>query len=456
MTAVSSQPELDWHGEDVTIADVLSALNRVRQSFARAEAGEEGLPHPRNCVMTLVSVAPNSVEETRAILASTAIAKDHPSLSIVVRDEPRVRSGRIDASVMAHPIDQQNHPAPCELVVLRVQGAAGAHLAGLVDPLLVSGVPVYLWWLSTPPFGSAALNDSLRICDALVVDSSRFERPYDSFLALSDIALKSHPHMGLGDLQWERLSPWRETTAQFFAPTTRRHLMNGVSEIGIDYAGEGRGNRIGAAMLAGWFASALGWKLQRATAGGGGVVSAMYQAEGWRPVQVAFRSVPRSYVMPGEVSAIRMAGTSAGQSFSLSIQRDPERARRPADARFASLHSAGGEDDAANELAQRKAARHLGVVEQNRESLHHTSTGDPPGESLPPRPKVLASERRRPDTADVLLTMIDIGDAGTLRHVQRVPPEDEAAILQRALFMGARNQVFNRSLIAAAELMRAI
>jgi len=56
----------------------------------------------------------------------------------------------------------------------------------------------------------------------------------------------------------------------------------------------------------------------------------------------------------------------------------------------------------------------------------------------------------------VLLTMIDIGDAGTLRHVQRVPPEDEAAILQRALFMGARNQVFNRSLIAAAELMRAI
>ena len=456
MSAVSPQPGLDWHGEDVTIEDVLNALNRVRHSFARAEAGEEGQPHPRNCVMTLVCVAPNSVEETRAILASTAIAKDHPSLAIVVRDEPRVRSGRIDASVMAHPIDPQNNPAPCELVVLRVQGAAGAHLAGLVDPLLVSGVPVYLWWLSTPPFGSAELNDSLRICDALVVDSSRFERPYNSFLALSDIAHKSHPHMGLGDLQWERLSPWRETTAQFFAPASRRHLMNGVSEIGIDYAGEGRGNRIGAAMLAGWFASSLGWKLQRAAGGGGGVVAAIYQAEGWRPVQFAFRSMPKAHVMPGEVSALRIAGTSAGQSFSLSIQRDPERARRPEDSRFLGLHLTGGEDDAGNELAQRKASRHLGVVEQNRESLHHTSTGDAPGESLPARPKVLASERRRADTSDVLLTMIDIGDAETLRHVQRVPPEDEAAILQRVLFMGARDPVFSRSLIAAAELMRAI
>src|SRR5256886_10884436 len=119
---------------------------------------------------------------------------------------------------------------------------------------------------------------------------------------------------------------------------------------------------MGARLLGGWFGAGLGWTRRRATAGGGGVVSAMYQAEGWRPVQVAFRSVPRSYVMPGEVSALRMAGTSAGQSFSLSIQRDPERARRPEDARFASLHSAGGEDDAANELAQRNAARHLGVV----------------------------------------------------------------------------------------------
>lgn len=456
MSAITAQPGLDWHGESVSIADVLDALNRVRHAFAHAEAGDEGQPHPRNCVMTLVSVAPNAVEETRAMLVSTAIARQHPSLAIVVRDEPRIRSGRIDASVMVHPVDQQNHPAPCELVILRVQGAAGAHLAALVDPLLVSGVPVYLWWLSTPPFGSAELNDVLHICDALVVDSSRFDRPYASFLSLAEVAMKSHPHMGMGDLQWERLSPWRETAAQFFAPAERRHLLRGVSEIGIDYAGEGRGNRIGAAMLAGWLAAAVGWKLQRAAAGGGGVVSAIYQVEGWRPVQVQFRSVAKSHAAPGEVSALRIAGTSAGQSFSLSIQRDPERGRRPSDTEFSRLHPAGGEDEAGIELAQRRAEQHLEVHEQSRESLHHTNTGDPPDESLPPRPRVLGSERRRADTSDVLLTMINIGDAETLRHVQRLPPEDEASILQRVLFLGARDPVFKRALVAAAELMRAL
>ena len=85
--------------------------------------------------------------------------------------------------------------------------------------------------------------------------------------------------------------------------------MNGISEVGIDYAGEGRGNRIAAALLVGWLASALGWKL---AAGG-----RRRQAAWWwrisRPraggrSQVAFRSVPKAHLAQGEVSALRIAG----------------------------------------------------------------------------------------------------------------------------------------------------
>ena len=455
--SITAQPGLDWHGEDVTIAEVLNALNRVRKTFARAEAGDDEHPHPRNCVMTLVSVAPNSVEETRAILASTAISTHHPSLAIVVRDEPHVRAGRIDASVMAHPIDGQlERPAPCELIVLRVQGAAGTHLAALVDPLLVSGVPTYLWWLGTPPFGHAELTDAIRIADAVVIDSARFERPYQSFLALADLALRSHPNLGLADFQWQRLTPWRETAAQFFSPQERRPLLNGITEIGVDYSGENRGNRVAAALLVGWFASALKWKLMHAAAGSGGVVVALFQADGARPIHVAFRSVAKSHLSPGELSAIRVEGSAGGRSFSLSIQRDPARPRRPNESEFQRLHQTGGEDDAALEIAQRRAQQHRVLMVQRLDSLHHTATGDAPGESVPPHPRVIVNERRRADTSDVLLTMIDLGDSETLRHVQRVPAEDEAAMLLHLLSMGARDRVYNRSLAAAAELMKAL
>lgn len=452
--SVAADRDLDWQGESVTIADVLAALNRARRTFAQVDAGDAEHPHPRSCVLTLVAVVPDANEEKRAIKAVTEIARHHPCLAVVVRDQPQIRAGRIDATITTHPVQAElDTPASCELVTLHVHGAAGSHLAALVDPLLVSGVPTYLWWPSTPPFGTGELTDALRICDALVVDSSRFDRPYHSFLGLAELAERSHRRLGIADLQWERLVPWREAAAQFFAPKERWPLMQSISEVGIDYAGEGRGNRIAAALMIAWLSSTLDWKLEHAAAGGGGVVAALFKAEGWRPVQVAFRSVQRGFLAPGEISALRILGTSGGKSFSLSVQRDPQRARPPQTGEFQRLHPTGGEDDAAMEIAQRRASRHREVVSQNLESLHHTSTGEAPGESVPQQPTVIVRERRRADTSDVMLTMIDPGDGETLRHVQRVPPLDASTMLLNVLSAGGRDLVYTRSLAAAAELM---
>jgi glucose-6-phosphate dehydrogenase assembly protein OpcA len=455
MSTAAPAPELDWRGDDVTIGDVLNALNQARKKFAIAAASEgDELPHPRNCVMTLIAVAPDAAGEEHALQSAMDIASHHPSLAIVIRDQPNIKQGLIRATVSAQPVAGPfNKPAPCELVTLHVHGGAGLHLAALVDPLLVSGVPTYLWWLGTPEFKSSELTEALNVCDALVFDSATFKRPYQSFIGVADLVDRSHKRLGLADFQWERLTPWREAAAQFFAPAERRELMSAINEVGIDYAGEGRGNRVAAALLLGWLASALDWKLNRAAAGTGGVVSAMY-ASGWRPIQAAFRSVPHSKLAEGEIRALRIAGSLRGQSFSLSIQRDPPRTRGAPAGEFKSQHPTAGEDDAAMEIAQRRALRHREVVVRNLESLHHTHTGEAPGESVPAHPTVVPRERRRADTSDVLLTKIDIGDAETLRHVQRVPDMSESAMLLELLSGGARDPVYNRALAAAADLMR--
>jgi len=59
----------------------------------------------------------------------------------------------------------------------------------------MSGVPVYLWWLSTPPFGSAELNDCFASATLLVVDSSRFDGRTIVPGAVWTWRTKSHPHM---------------------------------------------------------------------------------------------------------------------------------------------------------------------------------------------------------------------------------------------------------------------
>ncbi len=468
MSSPSSVDALEWKGEGVTIAQVLDALAEFRRKFAQAQSTDDDHPHPRNSVMTLIAVAATEAEEKLAQRICTAIAVHHPSLAIVVREEADVKSGRIDASITAPSPVQVTEttaasaasPAHYELVTLQVRGPAATHLAGLVDPLLVSGVPTYIWWLGTPPFGSKELRDALDIADALVVDSAGFARPYHSFLALADTSTHAHRRLGLADLQWARLDPWRESIAQFFAPVARRPFLSGISEIGIDYAGAGRGNRIPSATLIGWISSALGWKLQRAVGGAGGVVSAQFEADRWRIVDVAFRSVAKPGLVEGEVGTVRIVGTAGGITFRLSIARAPERTRRPTPdlgpAPFQYQHATGGEDDAGMEIAQRKAAQHREMAFQNRDSLHHTATGDPPGESAPPRPTVFVRERRRADNSMVLLTLIDIGGADTLRHVQRIESDDDASLLVELLALGAHDPVFARSLAAGAELMRAL
>ena len=456
----TTPPEPAWRGEAVTIAEVLAALSDIRRKAAQAEAGDEEQPHPRNWVMTLVAVATSEGDERRAQRASIAIAAQHPSLTIVVREEPKVRSGRIDASITTHTIKAPSGSrAEGEIVSLQVPGAAGEHLAALVDPLLISGIPTYLWWLDTPPFGTKELGDALKICDAVVVDSARFDRPYQSFVGLADLAMHSHKHLGFADLQWARLAPWRETVAQFFEPKDRRGFFGGIAELGIDYVGEGRGNRIAAALLIGWFASALGWKLQRAVGGSGGVVVAHFAVEGGRQIEVAFRSVPKANLAQGEVSAVRIAGAAASSTFRLSVQRDPQRQSRLTSevgpSEFTRRHLAGGEDDAGLEVAQRKVEQQREMVSRNRESLHHTATGDLPGEPAHTS-NVLVRDRRRGENPLVLLTLIDIGESETLRHVQRVETEDEATLLLEILATGAHDPVYARSLTAAADLMRAL
>jgi glucose-6-phosphate dehydrogenase assembly protein OpcA len=460
-TTIAPEPDVEWRGEGVSMNEVLGALSNIRKKFALAEVGETELPHPRNCIMTLIAVASTDAEERRAQRAVRAIGNHHPAQVIVVRDQPELRSRRIDATIMTDTLRPQLGGAmQCELITLRVRGAAGEHLSGLVDPLLMSGVPNYLWWVGTPTFGKRELDDVLKICDALFVDSARFDAPYRSFLELTTLVSQSHQSLGVGDLQWARLEPWRESVAQFFAPADRLPFLKGISEIGVDYSGEGRGNRVAAALLIGWMASALGWTLQKSAGGAGGTVVAHFAAEGWRPVQVAMRSVPRTHLAQGEIGAIRIGGAAAGRTFNLSVLRDPERARsvRPdvGAGGYRPIHPTGGEDEAGLEIAQRKVEWHRDVLLENSEQLHHTATGDLPGDNRPQPPAVFVRDRRRQDSSRVLLTLIEIGEAGTLRHVQQVEPEDEATLLLEILSHGAQDKVFVRSLTAAAELMSAI
>jgi glucose-6-phosphate dehydrogenase assembly protein OpcA len=302
-----------WQGTDVDVGEVLEQLKLLRA----AAAGR-----PRSSVLDVIIIASSAAEAEAAAGAVEKLAAHHPCRALVVLDEPDAGSSRIDVT-----ITERGSPGPDgsasvhEQVFLKVRGPAAEHIPSLVDSLLLPDVATYVWWTGSPPLRGARFRSTLGLADVLLVDSARFERPYESFAALAEVAAASSA-TAFGDFHWTRIQPWREVLAQFFNPLERRGFLRGIGAVGIDYIAEGRGNRCAAILLAGWLGSALGWRLKTAEATRGGVVAAHFASPDRHPLELALRPVAMEGFAPGEITGLRIDAVSQGQGCRLHALRD--------------------------------------------------------------------------------------------------------------------------------------
>ena len=311
-----------WRGTDVSVAQVLGKLKELRDADARSEIGNADHVNPRNSVLDVIIVASESAAAESAAAALESLAVHHPCRAVIVVDKPGSRESRIDATVSA-----VAHPRPGgavsvhEQVFLHVSGPVAEHIGSLVDSLLLSDVATYVWWTGSPPVGLTRFASALESADVLLVDSSRFDRPYEQFSRLAETAAASVGKV-FGDLHWARLQPWREVLAQFFNPIDRRGFLRGIGAVGVDYIAEGRGNRNAAVLLGGWLGSALGWRLKSSAAGRGGVLAANLVSPGGYTVELLFRPAAMDGFAPGEITAVRVEAVFSGQTCSIRAVRD--------------------------------------------------------------------------------------------------------------------------------------
>ena len=226
---------VDWSGEDVEVDDVVRALCRLRD-----ECGYQGDgPDLRTSVMTHLAWVPRQWEEV-AVETLAGLGERHPSRGILLFPEPDADDG-IDAkvSMLAFPLREQRRHIAVEVVELRLRGTSTRAAASIVNPLLVSGLPVFLRWRGRPPFGEPEADQLIDVADRLIYDSKEWpdtpqayaELPFDE-IACSDIA-------------WRRTEAWRDVLAGLW-PGIRR-----LERLRV------RGPAAEASLLAGWLRSRL-------------------------------------------------------------------------------------------------------------------------------------------------------------------------------------------------------
>jgi Glucose-6-phosphate dehydrogenase subunit N-terminal domain/Glucose-6-phosphate dehydrogenase subunit C-terminal domain len=228
-----------WHGEDVSLAEVNGALARLR-----AETAKDGRPPSlRTSVMTHLAWVPHHWRE-RALAALAGMGERHPSRTILLFPEHDSGLDRIDAevSLVSYAVPDVGRSVCSEVVELRLHGTRAKAPASIVEPLLISDLPVFLRWRGEPPWGAQELDQLVGIIDRLIVDSTEWDDLPFAYRHLAEL----FPRAATSDIAWARTSRWRALLSS---------LWPGVAGVGTIRV---HGTAAQAWLLVGWLRSRLG------------------------------------------------------------------------------------------------------------------------------------------------------------------------------------------------------
>jgi hypothetical protein len=228
---------LTWSGEGVGLGEVDTALARLRTEAAHDH------PSMRTSVMTHIAWVPQEwVEPARAALSG--MDERHPSRTILLLPEPDAGESRIDAAVSleTYEIPGSNRRIVSEVIELRLLGPRAKAPASIVQPLLISDLPVFLRWRGMPPWRAPELDQLLGVIDRLIVDSTEWDELPHAYGHLAEL----FPRVVVSDIAWERTSRWRHLLASLWPD------IADVRTIRVT------GTEAQAQLLAGWLRSRLG------------------------------------------------------------------------------------------------------------------------------------------------------------------------------------------------------
>lgn len=258
--------EFDWAGEAVEVGQITEALRRSwREEIARAAREGTSLA-ARSSVLNLIVHASSPREVEQVATAIERLGIHHPSRAVVLLAQPDEAGPSLSAWVKSHRVmlPGTSRHLWFEQATIAARGEAARHLPTVVDPVLVTELPNFLWWLGEPPFRSRAFSQMVDIVDRLIVDSASFLDPARAFDELAEMAVIPYGAV-VSDFAWGRLHPWRELVAQFFDPPDQAASLGTVERVEVTYEPQGRDHFSGFSegiLALGWLCSRLGWHVQ--------------------------------------------------------------------------------------------------------------------------------------------------------------------------------------------------
>jgi glucose-6-phosphate dehydrogenase assembly protein OpcA len=224
------------------VAETLTSVSEIERELGvlrSAQANGDALM--RTSVMTHIAWVPEEwVEAAEDVLSG--LKERHPSRTLVLFPQPGAPDGlEAEVDVDCFPVGSGGRKIATDTIRIRLCGRRTEVPASIVQPLLISDLPVFLRWRGLPPFGSNELEQMLDVVDRLIVDSTEWPDLPRSYSSLCDI----FDRVTVSDIAWARTSRWRPMLASLWP------------EIGEVRRIKVTGTAAQAHLLAGWLRSRL-------------------------------------------------------------------------------------------------------------------------------------------------------------------------------------------------------
>ncbi|HEX5042173.1 MAG TPA: glucose-6-phosphate dehydrogenase assembly protein OpcA [Candidatus Polarisedimenticolaceae bacterium] len=241
--------------------DGLDVIER-RVADLWAELARDGKTVMRACKMNLV-VATRADDALPELLEDLGRITDmEPGRVIVLSDRASGGEGGLTPWIAAHcHLGPGGHPVCSEQIVLETTGEARALLPEALRRVLVSDMPVFVWWRA-PLTDQPLLRPIVDTADRLIVNSGDASLGNDVLPILVSMTHSRTWHGNVGDLAWERTEPWREIVASMFDEPRAGAELSRLRSVEIACRGAGEACGTPGLYLAGWLVSRLGWTVE--------------------------------------------------------------------------------------------------------------------------------------------------------------------------------------------------
>ena len=184
------------------------------------------------------------------------ITKHHPGRILLVLIDKNNNTDQIDASITAYcqSFDSSDQQLCCEQITLSTGRDGMAHLNGVIIPLLLPDLPVFLWHVEAEQLRDNYYGPIYPFVNRIILDLGQVKELSDIKSWINNLSEKAH----ISDLAWTQITPWREALALPFDNDLFVKYLMSVRNVKITSRSDKK-DQFPSWLLVGWLMSQLNW-----------------------------------------------------------------------------------------------------------------------------------------------------------------------------------------------------